>query len=228
MNVENTKRAYVIQRSGWSAFSLLAYLILGIGVPVALVIFGDSVLGLGGLLPILIAAVWLIVSIITLIVLIHNAVETTYRWEGNVIVCENAKVFSGMSENKRFIFTPGMTVYIRQSLKGWIFGYGTVCITMGMATAGEFTMEHVKNPKDVKQYLTEYLLQYSYSPAYTSSPYIVNPYAYANLFPGFYGWGGYPFNYMMQGNGGAPGQTSMSFPYSAPYATAGSANPYNF
>ena len=223
---ESKKQSRVIKRSGWSAFSLLAFLILGIGAPAYLFLSGESLIeGAGSLLSI-VAIVWLVVAIITVWVLVHNAKQTRYHWEGNVIVCENGKVFSGMVENKRFIFTPGMSVYVQQSVKGKFFGYGTVCITMGMATAGEFRMEHVKRPNKVKKYLAKYLVEYAYSSAYTSAPFIVNPYAYANMFPGFYGMGMYPYGYMMP-HANANGQVG-AFPYSAAYGTAGTASPYNF
>ncbi len=261
---EDKKQSLIIKRSGWSAFSLLAFLILGIGIPAYLYLMGESLFaerldawikklrggvtgatvetetavdsllvnvlegvnGALGTILTIVSAVWVAISLITVWVLVHNAKQTRYRLEGNVIVNENGKVFSGMVENKRFIFTPGMSVYVQQSVKGKFFRYGTVCISMGMATAGEFRMEHVKRPNKVKKYLAKYLLEYSYSPAYTSAPFIVNPYAYANMFPGFYGMGMYPYGYMMpQAN--ANGQMG-AFPYSAAYATAGTASPYNF
>lgn len=262
---ESKKQSRVIKRSGWSAFSLLAFLILGIGAPAFLYLNGESLFAkrlsawieklrsglpkditqaeeknfddllvnvlegvqstLGTVITI-IAIVWIAIALVTVWVKIHNARQTRYRLEGNVIVCENGKVFSGMVENKRFIFTPGMSVYVQQSVKGKFFRYGTVCITMGMATAGEFRMEHVKRPNKVKKYLAKYLVEYAYSSAYTSAPFIVNPYAYANMFPGFYGMGMYPYGYMMpQAN--ANGQVG-AFPYSAAYGTAGTASPYNF
>jgi hypothetical protein len=51
-----------------------------------------------------------------------------------------------------------------------------------------------------------------------------NPYAPANIFPGFYGWGGYPFGYMNMMNGAA----QNAYPYSAPYGTAGGSHPFNY
>ena len=173
---ENKMQSRIIQRSGWSAFSLLAFLIFGIGVPAVLLVAGaDLLAGFGveieaSMLK-LIAIAWLVIALVIVWVLVHNAKQTKYHWEGNVIVCENGKVFSGMVENKRFIFTPGMSVYVNQSVKGKFFRYGTVCITMGMATAGEFRMEHVKRPNKVKKYLAKYLMEYSYTAAYTSSPF---------------------------------------------------------
>ena len=234
MKKRDKKRTFVIKRSGWSAFSLLLYLILGVLIPL---FFGLKKLGILTDLPepfqslelpivdsfyMIVVIAWVLVAFVWVCVLVHNAKETKYYWKGNVIVIKNGKVFSEGEENKKFIFSPGMSVYVEQSFKGWFFRYGTVCITMGSATAGEFRMEHVKRPRKVKKYIAQHIIEYSYSEAYTSSPYIANPYAPANIFPGLYGWGGYPYGYMM---GGA---NQNMYPYSAPYGTAGGTHPYNF
>jgi predicted nucleic acid-binding Zn-ribbon protein len=174
------------------------------------------------------------VALIILCVLVHNARKTRYKFEGNVVICENGKVFSDMEENKRFVFAPGMSVHMEQSLKGWFFRYGTVVISMGMATAGEFRMENVKRPKKVHAYIADYLTKYAYTPDYMSKPYFSHPYAPANMFPHFFGgMFGMGMGRGCNGNGecgcgGAGCNHGAGYPYSSPYSFNGTSYPFNF
>lgn len=245
---EKKNRPFIIRRSGWSAFSILAYLILGVALPAALIVvfFMTS----NGTIdpPIQIASIdvasvcifagvlSLFSSFVIVCVAVHNARKTKYRFEGNVIIVENGKVFSDSEENKKFIFSPGMSVHMDQSVKGWFFRYGTVVITMGMSTAGEFRMEHVKRPNKVRKYIAKQLLQYSYTADYMSKPYISHPYAPANMFPHFFGgmFGmGMGMGHGCGGNGecgcgGTGCGHGAAYPYSSPYSMNGTSFPYNF
>lgn len=222
-------RPFVIRRSGWSAFSVLAYLLFGIAAPVALLLLGGNeplfMLAGAGLFVAALIVVW---------VLVHNARKTKYKFQGNVVLLENGKVFSDMMENKRFVFAPGMSVHMEQSLKGWFFRYGTVVISMGMATAGEFRMENVKRPKKVHAYIADYLTKYAYTPDYMSKPYFSHPYAPANMFPHFFGgMFGMGMGRGCNGNGecgcgGAGCNHGAGYPYSSPYSFNGTSYPFNF
>ena len=111
MKKRDRKRTFVIKRSGWSAFSLLLYLILGLGAPIFFYLKQAGKLPIelpealaSFNLPVIAIVAWIAVAFIWVCVLVHNAKQTRYYWKGNVIVTENGKVFSGMVENKRFIF----------------------------------------------------------------------------------------------------------------------------
>lgn len=224
---EKKKRPFVIRRSGWSAFSVIAYLLFGIAAPIGLLLYSTTMpvlkLAGAGLFVVSFAVVW---------VKVHNARKTKYHFQGNVVILENGKVFSDMMENKRFVFAPGMSVHMEQSFKGWFFRYGTIVISMGMATAGEFRMENVKRPKKVHKYIAEYLTKYAYTPDYMSKPYFSHPYAPANMFPHFFG-GMFGMGCGCNGNGecgcgGAGCNHGASYPYSSPYSFNGTSYPFNF
>lgn len=151
---------YKSKKSVWGAISILAVLFFGIIIP-AVAIFaaltlkeklGDVVFLIG----VAIAAVFFVVTLVCTIVSIYRAKQISYEFYGNTVVIKEGTVFSGAEENRRIFFFPGMSISVKQSLKGKIFNYGNVVVSMGIGAAGQIVMEGIKKPKQAKEVLSKY------------------------------------------------------------------------
>lgn len=185
------------------AFGLTAMLVSDMNVSV----------GLLNMLPALCFTIAAVLAVLTLAVVIirsYIARKTTYTLEENVLTITKATVFTGHEETRKVFYSPGMSVSVQQTLKGAIFNYGDVVVSMGLGNAGEIVMRNVKKPNKAKRILTEKLAKLSYVgyPHNSNIPNMCNsPYAYGfGLpyggfgFPYMGGFGGFGFPYMGMGN----------------------------
>lgn len=151
---------YVSKKSAWGAVSIWTVLFFGLILPVALVAvplfmkeeLGDVIffVGIGA------AVCSFVITVICTAVAIYRAKQVSYEFYGNTVVIKDGAVFSGAEENRRLFFFPGMSISVKQSLKGKIFGYGNVVVSMGIGAAGQIVMEGIKKPKQAKEILSKY------------------------------------------------------------------------
>lgn len=180
------------------AFGLTAMLVSDMNVSV----------GFLNMLPILCYVLAALLAVLTLVIVIirsYIAKKTSYTLEENVLTIRNATVFTGHEETRKVFYAPGMSVSVKQTLKGSIFNYGDVIVSMGLGNAGEIVMRNVKKPNKAKRILTEQLANLSYIgyPHSSNIPNMCNsPYAYGFGLPymGMGGFGYYPFMGMGMGN----------------------------
>lgn len=214
--------SYTVRGSGFSAFSLFGFLCFFLIIPGALVLFamldckpyinGDE--GSFGLTKSLVNggkfkadnlkslclvcyAVAAAIALLTLIiVLVKVYVERcrTYTFEENVITIKKSTFFTDHEESRKIFYSPGMSISVEQTFKGWIFNYGTITIGMGLGNAGEIVMRNVKRPRKVRKELTKRISTVSYMgyPHSWNIPNMCNsPYGYGFGFPYFGGFGCY-------------------------------------
>ena len=161
-------RGYVIRKSGWSGFSVLLYIILGILVPLALiahVAFGFPKFTVKFTVRNVEITKWVILGVALLIFIVgvcsvtgqtRKARRTQYILKGNVIECVNVRGEHG----KKFVLAKDSTVKVTRSLKGLIFGYGSIKLTPGNGLAGSFKMRAVGKVKAAKTAILNAISQY--------------------------------------------------------------------
>ncbi|MBQ9727990.1 MAG: hypothetical protein IJV85_00155 [Clostridia bacterium] len=201
---------YSMRRSGWSAFSVIIFLLFFLVIPAVLFLYGEnllqSMLGESAKsICLILAIVTLIATFIATIIKIHIAKKQRYMIKNNTLIICNGHIFFDNVENKKLFYSPGMSVSVDQSLKGWLFNYGDVTISMGLGNAGEIVMKKIKRPEKARKFLTEYLAKLAYAdypyntniPNMGNSPYGYGfgiPYGYGYGMPFGYGYSGYPVN----------------------------------
>ena len=162
---------YIAKRSAWGAVSVISLLLFGLIIPAVLgagayfVLTGFIALpfemeesmkvlvcyGAFALALVIFLLNWIVVK-----VQLYRAKRTKYEFYEHMVVIQNSKVFSGETENKRIVYFPGMTVEVKQSVKGKFFNYGTVVISTGLEAIGDIEMKGIKKPDKAKKALTEY------------------------------------------------------------------------
>ena len=219
--------SYTVRGSGYSAFSVLGFLCFFLIIPVALVLFAildcnpyingeEGAFGLtkslvdGGTLQadgleniVLVcyaaAAVIALLTLIIVLVKVHIKRCRTYTFEENVLTVKRATFFTDHEESRKIFYSPGMSVSVEQSFKGWLCNYGTVVIGMGLGNAGEIVMRNVKRPRKVRKELVKRISSVSYMgyPHSWNIPNMCNsPYGYGFGFPYFGGFGCYnPYSF---------------------------------
>ena len=105
-----------------------------------------------------------LLTVIITWVKIHRAKQTTYEFYDRTLVIKEGGIFTKGEENRRIFLMPGMSVSIKRTLKGKLFGYGDVVLSMGLGVAGEVVMENVKKPKKAKAILSKYTAEASSMP----------------------------------------------------------------
>ena len=92
-----------------------------------------------------------LIAIVAISIVIVNAravKRIQYLLYENVIECQNTS-YTGKS--KKFFLAQDSRVFMHRSLKGCIFGYGTLKISQGSGYAGEFTMVSIRNVQAAKK-----------------------------------------------------------------------------
>lgn len=105
-----------------------------------------------------------LLTVIITWVKIHRAKQTTYEFYDRTLVIKEGGIFTKGEENRRIFLMPGMSVSMKRTLKGKLFGYGDVVLSMGLGVAGEVVMENVKKPKKAKAILSKYTAEASSMP----------------------------------------------------------------
>ena len=115
--------------------------------------------------------------------------------DNGAVIYKEGRIFYTEEKTRDMEFFPGMSVSVRRTLKGKIFGYGDVVISNGAGEAGEIVMMGVKRPKKVQKALRNLLAMACTRTANMMSPYKMYPQMYRHVL------GGYPAYYYgaMQG-----------------------------
>ena len=152
---------------GLLGFSLIDMLFITMKLPYAMLkSFNAAFLFLG--------ALTFLFSALTIGSKIIRTVKTTYTFKGNSIISTTGHLFFKDEEIRRILYTPGMDVSVKQTLKGKIFNYGDIRMSLGYGDAGEVYLKGVKKPlKAKKQLLALINKKCSIMPehGYTMNPY---------------------------------------------------------
>ncbi len=156
---------YKSKKSAWGAISILLVVFFGVVAPVGLAVlplmFKETLGEIALIVGIICAVVSFIVTVVWTIVAIYRAKQVSYEFCGNTLIVKEGAVFSGATENRRMHFFPGMSVSVKQSLKGKIFNYGDVVVSMGVGQAGQIILQGIKNPKKAGTVLSHYAAEIS-------------------------------------------------------------------
>ena len=168
------KKNYIIKKSGWAVTPVWWGLIVLVLAPVALVVMMET--GVFDVAEYLIKAkivqmeykqlhtiVFFGLLIFAFIIFdiimwkVWAAKLVYYEIQNRMLVEKRARLlFLGKDEVCKTIFLPaGMVVGIRQGLKGFLFNYGDVIISMGVGGDSQIVLYGVKRPRKVKKLLSE-------------------------------------------------------------------------
>lgn len=152
---------------GMLGFSLIDMLFITMKLPFAMVKLFNAIFLFFGFFTFLFAALAIGSKII-------RTVKTTYTFKGNTVVLATGHLFFKDEEIRRILYTPGMDVSVKQTLKGKIFNYGDVRVSLGYGDAGELYLKGVKKPLKAKKQLLKLIdKKCSIMPehGYTMNPY---------------------------------------------------------
>ena len=121
--------------------------------------------------------VCLALAVFSLIRNIVCAKKTSYEFQNNVLILKKGRLFSSAEELRRLVLLPGMSVFVKQDLKGKLLGYGDVIVSMGLGEAGEVVMTGVKKPRKIKKKIARIMKTQCMVNPYMFSPYMMMPYA---------------------------------------------------
>ena len=178
MSKNKKKKNFIVRTSVWGRLSIWwNLLVFLVAIPAALIVLStqlefeqeiiNTALLIVGIFTFVFAALTLGSRII-------RAVKTTYTFKGNTVVLATGHLFFKDEEIRRILYTPGMDVSVKQSLKGKIFNYGDVRVSLGYGDVGELCLKGVKKPlKAKKQILAIIDKKCSVMPehGYTMNPY---------------------------------------------------------
>lgn len=189
--IQQPDGSLVIRKSFWSAISVWWSFVFMIVLPVVGVLFMKETM----LLLIAGAAT----AVITLIILIIKKIivkKTAWMFYSGAVIYRKGRVFYTEENTRDMEFFPGMSVSVRRTIKGKLFGYGDVVLSNGAGEAGEIVMLGVKRPKKVQKLLREMITANCAYTANMMSPYKMYPQMYRHVL------GGYPAYYYgsMQGS----------------------------
>ena len=192
----------VVKKNFWSAISVWWALVFLAVVPVAgILVYTKGVndllkmtldaelnnllktVGLG------VAAASFALTFIVLFVKFVCVKKTSWTFYDGAVIYKEGRIFYTEEKTRDMEFFPGMSVSVRRTLKGKIFGYGDVVISNGAGEAGEIVMMGVKRPKKVQKALRNLLAMACTRTANMMSPYKMYPQMYRNVL------GGYPAYY---------------------------------
>ena len=117
------------------------------------------------------------------------AKKTSWTFYDGAVIYKKGRIFYTEENTRDMEFFPGMSVSIRRSLKGKLFGYGDVILSNGAGEAGEIIMAGVKRPRKAQKELRELLAMACTRTANMMSPYKMYPQMYRHVL------GGYPAYY---------------------------------
>ena len=165
---------YKIKKSGWAVTPIWWGLIVLVLAPVAVVVLMET--GIFDVAEYLVVAkivsmdyktlhtilffgLLLLAFLILDVILwkVWAAKLVYYEIQNRMLVEKRARLlFLGKDEVCKTVFLPaGMVVGIRQGLKGFLFNYGDVIISMGVGGDSQIVLRGVKRPRKVKKLLTE-------------------------------------------------------------------------
>ncbi len=137
-----------------------------------------------------IAEICLGVGIVCFILALYNilykivcAKKTSYEINGSLVIFKKGRLFASAEEIRRFVFFPGMSVYVKQGFKGKLFGYGDVVISMGLGEAGEVVMTGVKRPRRLKKKIARVIKSNCIINPYMNMAYAMPPHIYTMNYP---------------------------------------------
>ena len=206
--IQKKDGSLVVKKNFWSAISVWWALVFLAVVPVAgILVYTKGVndllkmtldaelnnllktVGLG------VAAASFALTFIVLFVKFVCVKKTSWTFYDGAVIYKEGRIFYTEEKTRDMEFFPGMSVSVRRTLKGKIFGYGDVVISNGAGEAGEIVMMGVKRPKKVQKALRNLLAMACTRTANMMSPYKMYPQMYRHVL------GGYPAYYYgaMQG-----------------------------
>jgi hypothetical protein len=180
------KQSFASQISIW--WHILVFLI---GVPVGGIVAGLS-MGMQNPIGLALIAVGALVHVIDVIVLIVKKIrvkKTSWTFYDGAVIYRKGRVFYSEELTRDMEYFPGIAISVRRSLKGKIFKYGEVSISIGAGEAGEIVMAGVKKPKKVQKELRAMVTTACTRTANMMSPYKMYPQMYRHVL------GGYPAYY---------------------------------
>lgn len=244
--------SYTARGSIFSGFSLICFLLFAVIIPGFLIWFAIhdcsafldgrvGALGItkklvdGGTLKLaavkIIPTVCYIVSVLmitfTLVLSIYGAWKAhmrRYTFKGNEVVVGRATLLTDFVETRKMFYSPGMSVYVDQSFKGWVFRFGDVIVDSGLGNAGQIVLKNVRFPNKARRHIMDKISQSAYQgfPHGWNVPNMCN---YGGM-PFMGGMGmGYPFYPLMGGLGLRNVLGSMNPAAQQPNAAIDPANP---
>ncbi|MBQ7948593.1 MAG: PH domain-containing protein [Clostridia bacterium] len=190
--IQQPDGSLVIRKSFWSAISIWwGIIVFLIGLPVAGILLMEE-----SMIYLAVGAVSFVVTLIVLIIKKIIVKKTTWTFYNGAVVYKKGRVFYTEENTRDMEFFPGMSVTVRRTIKGKLFGYGDVVLSNGAGEAGEIVMLGVKRPKKVQKHLREMITANCTYTANMMSPYKMYPQMYRHVL------GGYPAYYYgtMQGS----------------------------
>lgn len=118
-----------------------------------------------------------VLAVFNLVRNIVCAKKTSYEFSNNALIFKKGRLFASAEEIRRLAFFPGMSVYVKQGLKGRLLGYGDVVVSMGFGEAGEVVMSGVKKPRRLKKKLARAIKNNCVINPYMNNPYMNMAYA---------------------------------------------------
>ena len=192
--IQKKDGSLVIKKSFWSVISIWWTLVFLVALPVGGFILSttESEYGMIALVAGLVSAV---ITFIILFVKFVCVKKTSWTFYDGAVVYKEGRIFYTEERTRDMEFFPGMSVSVRRSLKGKLFGYGEVVISNGAGEAGEIVMAGAKKPMKVQKLLRKLITTACTRTANMMSPYKMYPQMYRHVL------GGYPAYYYgaMQG-----------------------------
>lgn len=118
-----------------------------------------------------------VLAVFNLVRKIACAKKTSYEFSNNTLILKKGRLFASAEEIRRLAFFPGMSVSVKQGLKGRLLGYGDVVVSMGLGEAGEVVMAGVKRPRRLKKKIARAIKTNCVANPYMHNPYMNMPYA---------------------------------------------------
>lgn len=184
--------AIVVKQSFASQISIWWHIIVFlIGIPVGGIVAGLS-MGSESSLSLVLIAVGALVHVIDVIVLIVKKIRvkrTSWTFYDGAVIYKKGRVFYTEELTRDMEYFPGMAISVRRSLKGKLFRYGDISLSIGAGEAGEIVMAGAKRPKKVQKELRAMVTAACTRTANMMSPYKMYPQMYRHVL------GGYPAYY---------------------------------
>lgn len=162
---------YNIKVSGWSVTSIWWGLIVFGIVPLgalAMTLSGafdlaEALAGVTGMqyavLKLVCCLAFILIPLVSFVIVsgrITSAKMVSYEYRDNMLIQKRRRLLHfGEEEICRTIYTLGATVSVRQTLKGVLFNYGDVILSIGVGNVSEVILENVKKPYKAKRRIEE-------------------------------------------------------------------------
>ena len=120
--IQQPDGSLVIRKSFWSAISIWwGIIVFLIGLPVAGILLMEE-----SMIYLAVGAVSFVVTLIVLIIKKIIVKKTTWTFYNGAVVYKKGRVFYTEENTRDMEFFPGMSVTVRRTIKGKLFGYGDV------------------------------------------------------------------------------------------------------